>query len=149
MKNPRWERLLDLKRLTLVDALMTEVSKIMAEELLRDWPPQVEGLDVDIGREFSAIFAVGSKRPPQAAFTIALRLARWDLERNFDAYDDFMRNRRYEAEGLVEADRIAILFLCRWLVEQMLSLGDATDTRVKRKDMVVTLDRLEKRLTPS
>jgi hypothetical protein len=35
------------------------------------------------------------------------------------------------------------------MVEQMLSLGDATDGRVKRKDMAVTLDRLEKKLTPS
>jgi len=145
----RWDRLLDLKRLTLVDALMTEAAKTLAEELLRDWPPAVEGLDVDTGREFSALFAVGAQRPPSAAFREGLRLARWDLQRDFDAYDDYVRNRRWAEQGLDDEQKTALLFLSRYFVEQMLSLGEATDGRVKRKDMVVALERLEKLLLPA
>ena len=65
-------------------------------------------------------------------FREALRLARWDLEREHAAYDDYVRNRRYLERGLTEADRPALLFVSRWVLEQLLALADATGGRVKR-----------------
>ena len=145
----RWDRLLDLKTLTLVDALMTEASKVMAETLLGDWPPAIEGLDEATGAEFASIFAKDSKRPPIAAFFEATKLARFDLQRDFEAFDDYVRNERWTEAGLGTEHKTAILFLTRWIVEEALSLGEATDGRVRRKDMVAAVDRLEKLLRPS
>ncbi len=146
----RWDRLLDLKTLTLVDALMAEASKVLAEELLGSFPPPVEGLDLAVAREFSGIFAPDAEPPPAiASRREAIRLARWDLAREFDAFDDYIRNRRYREHGLEEEHRTAVLFLCRWLVEQMLTLGDSTNGRVTRKDMLAGLDRLEALLLPA
>lgn len=145
----RWDRLLDLRTTTLVDALMTEAAKVMAEDLLTQWPPPVEGIDVDTGAEFAPLFAPDAPRPPAAAFSEAVRLARWDLQHEIDAYDDYMKHDRFVAHALDASHRTALLFLSRWMVEQLLSLGEATDGRVRRKDMVAALDRLAKLLTPS
>ena len=76
----------------------------------------------------------------------AIRLASWDLSREFDAYDDYMRNNRYLERGVAPTDRTAMMFLSRWLVEQMLGLGEATEGRVTRMLMEQCLDRLEARL---
>jgi hypothetical protein len=145
----RWDHLLDRKALTLVDALMTEIAKQLAEELLGGWPPPVESLDAQTGAEFAAVLAPGAPRPPSAVLLEAVRLARWDLLREHDAFDDYVRNQRWRERNLDDGLRPAILFVARWLVEQTLSLGDATEGRVKRKDLVVAIDRLEKRLLPS
>lgn len=145
----RWDRLFDLRTLTLVDALMTEAAKVMAEELLQKWPPPVEGVDLAAGSEFGSIFEEGSERPPAAAYLEAVRLARLDLAHEADAFDDYVRNRRWKEHGLGDEHRTALLFLSRWIQEQLLSLGEATDGRVRRKDMQAALDRLEKLLLPS
>ena len=52
-----------------------------------------------------------------------------------------MRNKRYLEHGLAPTDRLALLFLNRWLVEQMLGLGEATEGRVNRRLDVQCLDR--------
>ena len=78
----------------------------------------------------------------EAVFSEARRLARWDLERATDAIDDYFRNRRYADAGIPDADRPALHLVSRWLVEQLLSLGEATGGRVKRADLVAVLDRL-------
>jgi hypothetical protein len=42
--------------------------------------------------------------------------------------------------------RLTLLFLNRWIVDQMLGLGEATEGRVSRRLMQQCLDRLEARL---
>jgi len=99
------------------------------------------------GGGFVDLLAADAPRPPKEVFTEALRLARWDLERSTDAVDDYFRNRRYREAGVTDADRPALLLVTRWLLEQLLSLGEATMGRVKRSDMARVLDRLERALS--
>jgi len=145
----RWDRLLDLKTVTLVDALAEEAAKVLAEALLGPWPPPVEGLDLETGKEFASLFRADAERPPLAVCREGIRLARWDLGREFEAYDDYIRNRRYLSQGVAEEQRLALLFVSRYLIEQLLALGEATEGRVRRKDMAASLDSLDRKLTPT
>ncbi|MFP2897115.1 hypothetical protein [Corallococcus sp. 4LFB] len=142
----RWDHLFDLKPVTLVDHLLEEVARLLAKDL-ESWPPPVQDLDPATLGEFAPLFQEATRRPDAAVYTEALRLARWDLAREFDAFDDYVRNKRYLERGLTAEDRVPLLFLTRWLTEQMLGLGEATQGRIKRPLMRDCLDRLEARLS--
>lgn len=141
----RWDHLFDLKPVTLLDHLMEEVAKLLAKDL-QQWPPPVEELDLDTGGSFAPLFTEPHPRPSPAVYTEALRLTRWELGHEADAYDEYMRNKRYLERGLAPTDRRVLLFLNRWLVDHMLGLGEATGGRVNRRLMSRCLDRLEARL---
>lgn len=141
----RWDHLFDLKPVTLLEQLLEEVARLLAKDL-QQWPPPVQELDLDTGGAFAPLFTAPSRRPAPAVYTEALRLARWELTHETDAYDDYMRNKRYLERGLGPDDRTPLLFLGRWLTEQMAGLGEATEGRVKRKHMLECLDRLESKL---
>ncbi|MBU8899253.1 hypothetical protein DRW03_04450 [Corallococcus sp. H22C18031201] len=141
----RWDHLFDLKPVALIDHLLDEVAKLLAKDL-QTWPPPVQELDLDTGGAFASLFTEPRPRPAAAVYTEALRLTRWELTREFDALDEYVRNKRYLERGLVSEDRLPLLFLSRWLTEQMLGLGEATEGRVKRAHMQNCLERLEARL---
>jgi hypothetical protein len=141
----RWDYLFETKPIPLMDHLLEEVAKLLAKDLSR-WPPPVQEIDLDIGGMFAPLFLEPTPRPSQAVYDEALRLSRWELAREFDAYDDYMRNKRYLERGLAPTDRLPLLFLNRWLVEQMLGLGEATEGRVTRPLMRQILDKLEARM---
>ena len=141
----RWEHLLEQKPIPLLEHLLEEVARRLGQELAA-WPLSVQQLDVATGRDFAELLSGETPRPPQAVFAQALQLARWDLERATDAVDDYFRNRRYREVGLTEAHRPALLLVSRWLVEQLLSLGEASPGRVRRQEMASILTRLEQAL---
>jgi len=141
----RWDYLLETKPVPILDHLQEEVAKLLAKDLAK-WPPPVQEIDLDLGGTFAPLFLEPPPRPSPAVYDEALRLSRWELEREFDAYDDYMRNKRYLERGLAPTDRLTLLFLNRWLVEQMLGLGEATEGRVSRPIMRKILDKVESKL---
>jgi hypothetical protein len=141
----RWDYLFEAKPVPVRDHLVDEVAKLLAKDLSK-WPPPVQEIDLDVGGTFAPLFLEPTPRPSQAVYEEALRLSHWELAREFDAYDDYMRNKRYLERGLAPTDRLLLLFLNRWLVEQMLGLGEATEGRVKRPMMHQVLDKLQARL---
>jgi hypothetical protein len=138
----RWERLLEQKPIPVREHLLDEVASLLDKEL-KSWPLTIEELDTATGGRFADFVTGESKRPPEQAFREARRLTRWELERATEAFDEYFRNRRYTDAGLTDADRPALLFLSRWLLEQLLSVGEATQGRLKRADMARVLDKLE------
>jgi hypothetical protein len=141
----RWDLLLDQKPIPLADHLLSEVAKLLAKDLGR-WPLPVQEVDAVTGKQFEPLFASDRPRPSKQVYAEALQLARWELERELAAYDDYMRNRRWMEKGLAPDDKLALLFLNRWLVEQMLALGEATEGRVKRAQMLECLEQVRQRL---
>lgn len=139
----RWDFLLETKPVPLMDHLLEEVAKLVARELSR-WP-QIGELDPSAGGEFSALLDPGRPPPGAPVYREAFRLAHWELTREFAAYDEYMRNRRWLERGLSPDDRQPLLFLSRYLVEQMLALGESTDGRVDRRRMLECLERIERR----
>ncbi|WP_434382464.1 hypothetical protein [Melittangium boletus] len=140
----RWDYLFETKPVPMMDHLLEEVAKLLAKDL-RQWPPPVQEVDLDVGGQFAPLFTEPTPRPAEAVYDEALRLSRWELEREHEAYDDYMRNKRYLERGLAPTDRLALLLLNRWLVDQMLGLGEATEGRVNRRLMLKCLERLEAR----
>src|SRR3712207_4925199 len=95
----RWDYLFEKKPIPMMDHLLEEVAKLLAKDLEK-WPPPVQELDLDAGGQFAPLFTGPTPRTSPQAYTEALRLARWDLTREFDAYDDYMRNSRVLERGL-------------------------------------------------
>lgn len=145
----RWDHLFEARPVPVVDHLLEEVARLLAKELAQ-WPPPVQEVDLTTtSPAFAALLAGEHPRPSPAVYTEALGLARLELQRELDAYDDYMRNQRYLERGLAAADRTALLFLDRWLVEQMLSLAEATGGRLKRPQLVRCLELVERKLGAS
>jgi hypothetical protein len=137
----RWERLLDQKPVPLLEHLLDEVARLLNQQL-KTWPLDIQELDTATGTHFADFLTGDTERPPKEVFSESVRLARWELERATDSLDDYFRNRRYQAVGLTEAHRPALLFVSRWLLEQLLSVGEATSGRVKRADLLRLLERV-------
>jgi hypothetical protein len=138
----RWERILDQKPVSLQEHLLDEAAKLLLSDL-RTWPLPIEELDEQTGASIAEFFAPDAPRPSSAVLGAALKLARWDLDREHEAYDEFMRNRRYQETGITEGERPVLLFVSRWVLEQLLALSDATEGRVDRRALLRLVDRLE------
>jgi hypothetical protein len=140
----RWDLLFDQKPVPILEHLCEEVSKLLAKELAK-WPLAVQDLDLDVGGAVAPWVLGEVPRPGDRVFREAFRLARWDLAHEVDAYDDYMRNQRWSAVGLTAEDKPALLFISRWLLEQLTSLREATEGRVKRRELLDILERTERR----
>lgn len=139
----RWERILDQKPVPLQQYLLAEAARLLLDELGR-WPLPVEEIDQRTGAGMAALLGPEAPRPSPAVFSAALRLVRWELEREHDAYDDYMRNRRYLEVGIPERERPVLLLVSRWVFEQLLALSEATGGRVDRRALLGVVERLER-----
>lgn len=140
----RWEHLLDQKPKPLAQHVLDEVSKLVAADLAK-WPLPVADLDPETGRKFEPLLRADSKRPAPALFEECFRLAAWELNRYVEAIDDYMRNRRYLEKGLSEEDRLALLFVTRWLVEKLLALKEEAEGRFSRQELIGCLEDVGRR----
>ncbi|MBX5483302.1 MAG: hypothetical protein IRZ16_15885 [Myxococcaceae bacterium] len=140
----RWEHLLETKPIPLIDHLLEEVSKLLARDLQK-WPLPVQELDLDTGGKFAELLRPDAKRPEPAAFEEAFKVTRWELEREIEASADYFRNCRWREHGLTDQTRIEILFISRWLVEELLSLREYTHSRITRPQLVDLLERTMRR----
>ncbi len=142
----RWERILDQKPVPLQQHLLDEAARLLLGELGR-WPLPVQEIDERTGGGMASLLGPEAPRPSPEVFPAALRLVRWELGREHEAYDDYMRNRRYLASGIPEGERPALLLVSRWVLEQLLSLSEATGGRVDRRALLGVVERLERGLT--
>ncbi|MEN9800844.1 MAG: hypothetical protein RL653_4541 [Pseudomonadota bacterium] len=138
----RWSWVLEQKPRPVLEVLKDEVAKLLEKELRR-WPLPVEELDPAYAARHASAFALDAPRPALAVYRQAFLLARWELEREVLAVDEYFRNERYLEAGLGPTDKPALLVLSRWLTEQMLALAEATAGRVKRPDLVDMLERTQ------
>ena len=144
----RWERVLEQKPISLQEHLLDEAAKLLLVEL-RQWPLPIQEVDAQTGAGIAELVAPDAPRPSPAVLAVALKLTRWDLEREHDAYDDFMRNRRYQEAGITDRERPVLLLVSRWVLEQLSALSDATEGRIDRQALLRLVDRLESGLARS
>lgn len=138
----KWQALLDTKPKPLSEHLLDEAGKLFAKDLSQ-WPPTVSDLDGREGQAVDALLKATPKRPDFKLYKEAFRLTRLDLAREFDAYDDYMRNQRWCEVGLAVSDKAVLLFLSRLITEQLLGLKEATQGRVTQKHLGRLLSRTE------
>jgi hypothetical protein len=139
----RWKRILDRKPVPIREHLLDEAARLLLDELGR-WPLPVEEIDPRTGAGMAALLHPDAPRPSPAVFPEAFRLVRWELAREHDAYDEYLRNRRYLEVGIAEPERPLLLLVSRYLLEQLLSLSEATEGRVDRRALLGIVDRLER-----
>lgn len=143
MQPTRWDLILEQKPIPVIEHLLEEVSRLFTADL-RTWPPRVDEFDPQTGAALEKLLAERPARPDDRLFSQAFRLTRWDLSRDFEAIDDYWRNQRHLEVGLSPADKPMILFLSRFISEQLLALGEATEGRVNRPRMLDALSRIER-----
>ncbi|HCF58426.1 MAG TPA: hypothetical protein DFS52_10590 [Myxococcales bacterium] len=141
----RWDFIQDLKPVPIAEHLIEELAKLFAEDLSK-WPLEVEEWSRAADEErFRPLFEPGSMRPDDRVFVEAFRLTRWELEHDIFAVDEYMRNERWR-ERIAAADYDALIFLYRYLTEQMTAVAEATENRIKRKQLLGCLERMERRM---
>jgi hypothetical protein len=139
----KWDLILDQKPIPLVTHLLEEVSKIFATDLAH-WPPKVEDFDPQTGGKLIELLAEAPLAPDPRLFVEAFQLTRFDLQRDLAASDDYMRNLRWMKSGLTAKDKGMLLFLSRFMAEQLLGLAEATEGRLTRTHLLDVLSRTER-----
>ncbi len=141
----RWELVLEAKPRPIIEHLLDEAAKLFAADLSR-WPPALEELDLRTGASVAALLADTPVKPDERVYREAFRLTRLDLGRELEAYEDYLHNQRWQEAGLAAKDRPMVLFLSRYMAEQLFALGEATEGRVDRPRMLEVLARTEAQL---
>lgn len=138
----RWEWLEGVKP----ESPITVAVKYMAEQIakeLTEWPPEVMAMEGNGTGAYSDLVAPGSPRPALTAFTEAVKRARWELAREFDAIDFYERNHHLAKACPSARDQRASVFIHHYILESFFVLMEKTEYRVKRKDALVGVDLLE------
>lgn len=143
MQPTKWDLVLDTKPVPILTHLMDEVAKLFAKDLA-GWPPRVEEFDPATGATLAELLAELPLGPDPRAFKEAFVLTRFDLGREVEAFDDYVRNHRWMASGLPAKDKAIVLFLSRFITEQLLGLAEHTEGRLKRSHLLDVLDRTER-----
>ena len=133
---------MEQKPIPLIEHLLEEVAKLLANDL-RLWPPPIEELAPLVSEDFQSIAGGERPQPPREAYRQSFQLARWELLREFAAYDDYIRNRRWTEQGLSPAHKSELLYLSRWMVEKLLLLQEQTQGRVNRDQLADCLGRAQ------
>lgn len=143
MQPSKWDLVLEQKPIPLLTHLLEEVAKIFAADL-GTWPPHVEDFDPQTGGKLADLLAEAPLPPSPQLYREAFVLTRFDLSRELEASADYLRNQRWLKTGLGAKDKGMLLFLSRFMAEQLLGLAEATEGRVTRPHLLDVLDRTER-----
>jgi hypothetical protein len=145
VRDRRWDFLHDVERQPVKGGILERFAEALAGDL-RAWPPPFES---HVAPELLRRWAAGlERRPPDAVVRLALELARLDLGREVEAYEERVRNAAPRAcRG--EADEAALHLLERLASEACLDLKErAEGARLSRADLAGALERVERLLFP-
>jgi hypothetical protein len=144
----RWKHLYETQARPLREWALDELAGELARELARWPPPGLEWIDEAQDRRLAPELE-RKELPPQKTLRVALELSRLELLHEVEKIDWFLRSAGAKDELPDALEEASALFLARWLVESCLSLRDATKGKLKRRDLVELLERLEKRILGS
>jgi len=143
VRDRRWDHLYDLRRQPVKEVILERFAEELAGRIGAWPPPDVEWVTDELRRRWAA----GLAGPPRGeVLRLALELARYDLRREHEAFDEAMRNRAPAAcQG--PADEAALQLLLLYVTEECLSLKEwAEGAKLTRSDLAGAVDLAEKRL---
>jgi Ser/Thr protein kinase RdoA (MazF antagonist) len=143
VRDRRYDFLYEREKQPVKGYVLERFAEHLASELSRWPPPFVEWVSDELRRRY----AVGlSERPREPVLRFALRVARLDLAREFEAVDQLMAGEA-AAHWQTEAEAAAGHLLVRFLTEKALSLKEyAEGVPLSRADLIAMLDDVERRL---
>ena len=141
----RWQWLERLEPESAISVAVKYMAKQVADELT-SWPPKVIPLEGQGPSRFFQVLEPGAARPSLAAFEEAMKRARWEFARDFDAIDFYERNHHLARACPDSRDQLASEFIQHYILESFFALMEKTEYRVKRKDVIGGVDLLERRI---
>lgn len=146
MARTPWEWLYERQAQPLKTYVLDEIAALLAR-VVEEFPPDIEDWESLEGRaRFEPLLKRHHERPEPAVVRVALRLYRWELERDVGAIDEYMRHERWQERGL-NADQLELaIFLWRYWLEQTLSFKEYAGDKFRWSELTGLADRLERRL---
>jgi hypothetical protein len=143
VRDRRWDHLYDVKRQPVKEVILARFAEELAGRLGAWPPPDVEWATDELRRRWAA----GLEAAPRAeVLRLALELARLDLRREHEAFDEAMRNRA-PATCQGPADEAALQLLVLYVTEECLALKDwAEGAKLSRADLAGAVDLAERSL---
>ncbi len=142
-----YEWLYELRPVPIKEKVIEEVARHILRDLER-WPPPVEAWQDDASAARFEPLYEDPRRPPPALWRRALQLVRWEMEHEYEAIDDTMRNERWREDGGGEQAHMALLLIWRWLTEVLLAVREHSRQALTRADLIEVIDRIEPHLAP-
>ena len=140
----RWDRFHEARRQAVGDWLADEVVKTLVADL-RGWPPPIYVWnDLDARAKYAEALTPGCPRPPLPLWRDAFRLARWELEREYEAIDHYVRNDHGARVAADARERQCLQLLHAWLTDSCLEILEASI--LKRPALVDCLSQVEAQL---
>ena len=145
MRDRRFDHLYDRQKQPVRDFIVERFAGELAKELAAWPPPFVEWVSEELRRRWAAGVEA---RPREPVVRLALKLARFDLGREFEAEERLLRA---EGPGCLQgpAEEAACHLLVRFLTEKCLGLKEWADgAHLRREDLVRALEIAERELYP-
>ncbi len=142
MRDKRFDHLYERQKQPVKAYVLARFAEELAAELSAWPPPFVEWVSEELRRRWAA----GADAPPREdVVRLALELARLDLARDFDGYERHLAASAHRLQ--TPAEEAAAHLLVRLVTEKCLGLKEyAEGARIRRDDLVATLDDVERRL---
>lgn len=143
MRDRRHDHLYDLRKQPVKEVVLERFAEELAGRL-RAWPPPDLQWESE---ELRRRHAHGVAAPPRdEVLRLALELARLDLRREQERFDEAMRNRAPRTcQGPAEEEGLRLLVI--YVTEECLALKEwAEGARLTRPDLARALDLVERRL---
>jgi hypothetical protein len=143
VRDRRFDHLYDLQKRPVREVVLERFADDLAERL-SSWPPS----DVDwVTDELRRRWAAGlDRRPGEPVLRLALELARLDLLREHEAFDERMRNEAPRA-CREPGDDAALQLLVTFVTEQCLALKEwAEGARLSRADLARAVEMATRRI---
>jgi hypothetical protein len=143
VRDRRWDHLYDVEKQPVKEVILERFAEELAGRLGAWPPPGVEWVTEELRRRWAAGLEVA---PRAEVLRLALELARFDLMREHEAFDEGMRNRAPTAcQG--PADVAALQLFVLYVTEECLSLKEwAEGAKLSRADLAGALGLVERRL---
>jgi len=142
----RWERLYDTTSQPLKSYVLDAVAKELATAVEEVPPVLEEWEDLAERDRWAPVLAQVKGRPHRDVVRLALKLYRWDLARDYETTDTYMRAERYRE--FVEPGLMleTALFLWRFWMDQTLAFKDYAQGKFRFSELTGLADRLDSRL---
>ncbi len=137
-----YEWMYELRPIPIKEKVLEQVVEHVLKDLERWPPPVIDWLDENSTARFAPLYQE-PRRPPQALWRRALQLVRWEMQREFDAIDETMRNERWRDDDTHAQAHPALLLIWQWLTEVLLAVREHSKQSITRADLVRVVDMLE------
>jgi hypothetical protein len=144
-KNP-YEWLYEREKQPLKEYVLDEVAKHLAKAV-ESFPPQIEEWESEELRlRFAPLLSTMADRPRLGVVRIALKLYRWELERDVEAIDHFVRNHQWSEEEATPAEIELATFLWQYWLEQTLAFKEYAQEKFRWRELIGLAERMQVQL---